>query len=204
MNRSDFAVVLREANIVGIRDFRSRHPEESIYAFALILGQRGNYLGFAIATEEGLQRVAANYFESGYRYKGASWQVIDHHKELAVYLRWSHPDDGWYYEDFSEQFDIAGSFKQLVTQAAFGDDADQLEEFCTDVLTSLQTDPEWEKLQQSVPIVVGVYEGDNPQDFLRTATRCNSYAVVRRLWGENWRAQESSSRITRPDRHTKN
>ena len=66
MNRTQFALVIREPIFVGIRDFRSLRPDESIYAFALMLGQRGNYLGFAVATEEGLCRVAAQYVTRGY------------------------------------------------------------------------------------------------------------------------------------------
>lgn len=58
MDRSTFEVHLRAAVIGAFRDFCDQYAAESPYAFAIIEGQCGNYLGYAIATEEGLHRVA--------------------------------------------------------------------------------------------------------------------------------------------------
>lgn len=198
MDCLQFEQRLRDGILLAIREFCSQHPGETPYGFALILGQCGSYLGCAIATEEGLSRIADQYVERGYRYEGFDWQEVAHAKELAVWLRWAHPDDGWYYEDFPSQLGITDQLKDLVLQNAFGDQAGQLEAFCTDVLTSLQTDVDWQQLVQRRPIIVGVYEGNDPRNFLRTATRCNPYAIVRQLWQEQSLADESSSRIKSP------
>ncbi len=44
-------------------------------------------------------------------------------------------------------------------------------------------------------IVVGFTHGSDPRDFLRTATRANTYPVVRRLWAEWWQKDEVEPRI---------
>lgn len=93
---------------------------------------------------------------------------------------------------------IAATLSQLGTDGAFGDEAEQLEEFYTDVLASLPTNLEWQQIQNSKPLVVGVTYGEDPRDFLRTATRCNPFNIVRELWAEIWRAEEHESRITAP------
>lgn len=77
----------------------------------------------------------------------------------------------------------------------------QLEEFCTDVLTSLQTNVEWQRLQATKTIVAGVTWGVDPRDFLRTATRCNSFTVVQQLWAEYLCVEEHERRIVRPERN---
>ena len=70
MNRSALAQRLRDSIVAGIRAFRRERSDERPYAVALIGGQAGNYISFAIATEEGLREAAKKYAESGYRYKG--------------------------------------------------------------------------------------------------------------------------------------
>ncbi|HEX7447765.1 MAG TPA: DUF4303 domain-containing protein [Pirellulales bacterium] len=196
MDRSQFARCLADAIISAVREFRMCHPSESPYAFAIICDQRARDLSFAIATEQALRQTAAKYDELGYRYQGFAWQQVDNTEELAVWLRWANPDDGWIYGDFPPR--IAATLSQLGTDGAFGDEAEQLEEFYTDVLVSLATNLEWQQIQNSKPLVVGVTYGEDPRDFLRTATRCNPFNIVRELWAEMWRAEEHESRITAP------
>lgn len=197
MDRSQFAQCLLDAVINAVGEFRTRRPSESPYGFAIICDQCGHHVCFAIATEEALHQTAAKYNELGYRYQRFEWQRIDNTKELAVWLRWANPDDGWRYGEFPP--DITASLNQLVTEGAFGEHGAQLEEFYTDVLALLQTRPEWQAIQDAKSLIVGVTHGEDPQDFLRTATRCNPFNVVRQLWAEKWQADEHESRIAAPN-----
>jgi hypothetical protein len=198
MNRLNFATQLSEAVIDALRRFRKEHPDETPYGFAIICGQVGQYLGFAIATEERLLHTAARYGELGYCYEGFEDEPEINIRRLTDWLRWSNPEDGWFFSDFAERFDIAGLLRPLVNEGAFGEAADKLEEFCTEVLGSLQTNHEWIAMQGGGQVITGVTEGQNPDDFLRTATRCNSFNVAKELWSEKWRADECSARIKRP------
>jgi hypothetical protein len=200
MTLTDFATTLRTAVTGAIRDFRVHTPAESPYAFAIILGQCGNYLGHAIATEEGLRRVAAKYAASGYRYKHEEWEEVDQLQRLATWLRWSNPDDGWRYGEFTDKSGVAPALAELVGRGAFGDDADHLEEFCTNVLADLRSDPVWRSLTKHLRLYVGVTWGSDPRDFLRTATRANSHRVARDLWSEYFQAEELRRRILSPHR----
>jgi Domain of unknown function (DUF4303) len=197
LNRSEFARVLQRAVVGALSDFQRQDPDESPYALAVILGQCGNYLGYAVATEEGLRRVASEYAAKGYRYQGWEWEEFDNLERLATWLRWANPDDGWQHRDFPDRFGVAPVLANLVEGRAFGEDAEQLEEFCTEVLAGLQSDADWLAVAGE-RVVVGVTFGSDPRDFLRTATRANRYGVVRELWAEHWRGEELSSKIPAP------
>jgi hypothetical protein len=198
LDRAAFAHRLLHAVIGSLAEFRRQIPDESPYAFALILGQCGNYLGYAVATEEGLRRVASNYAAMGYRYRGREWEKFDNQERLAAWLRWANPDDGWRYGDFPETFEIADALTLLVQAGAFGVDAEELEEFCTNVLAELRSDTAWLGVLSGVRVVVGVTSGEDPRDFLRTATRANEYRSVRQLWAEYWRGEQLNARIMAP------
>jgi len=195
---SEFARILQRAVVSGLAEFRRQRPDESPYALAIILGQVGNYLGFAVATEEGLQRVASNYADDGYRYQGWNGENSDNLEYLANWLRWANPDDGWHYCDFPDCFGIAALLADLVKNGAFGEDAEELEGFCIEVLAALQADPEWASVVADNKVVVGVTFGSDPRDFLRSATRANEYRLVRQLWAEHWRGEELSNKIPPP------
>lgn len=200
MDQSGFADLLREAIIGCWDEFRQQHGEETPYAFAIIGGLHANYLGYAVATEEGLRHIAADYDALGYRYQAPEWDEFDNCEELAAWLRWANPDDGWHYGDFSARFHIQPKLHQLVETGGLGKDGDDFEEFCTEVLLSLQNVPLWREQVVNQGIVVGFTYGEDPRDFLRTATRANPYPVVRRLWAETWHADSLSSRIEAPHR----
>jgi len=197
ITREQFAQCLQQAVVGAFQEFRDTNPFESPYAFAIILGQVGNYLGYASATEEGLRRTALEYQRLGYRYQSWAHEECDQLEKLAAWLRWANPDDGWRYGEFPSRFQVQPGLHALVAAAAFGEDATQLEEFCTEVLSSVTADPRWQALQQdqSRSVIVGVTAGEDPRDFLRTATRCNPYSVVEQLWAEHWQGDEFSSRI---------
>lgn len=198
MDRSQFTIQLRDAVVAALQEFRERHPTESPYAFAIIQGQCGNYLGYAIATEEGLRRVAGEYDSKGYLYEEFEGVNFDNKEKLATMLRWANPDDGWYYDDFPSRFQIQQHLAHLVNAGAFGKSAEELEEFCTDVLASLQSHPDWQLVKADHDVIVGVTEGVYSGDFIRTATRCNSFTLARRLWDEEWHANDVERRMKRP------
>jgi hypothetical protein len=198
LNRLEFARVLQRAVVGAFIDFRKQVPDEVPYAFTLILGQAGNYLGYAVATEQGLRRVASRYAALGYRYQGWEWEEFDNIEQLSKWLHWGNPDDGWYYGDFPDRFEVSVALAALVESRAFGEEADQLEEFCTDVMGCLQTDAEWLAVKID-RLVVGVTYGCDPRDFLRTATRANEFNAVSQLWQEFCLGEDLSSRISNKD-----
>jgi hypothetical protein len=189
MDRSTFAEVLKRAVIAGWREFRERHADETPYALALVGSAGSGWLGYAVATEERLQRIAADYEGRGYRYQGWDWEDFDNRERLAAWLRWSNPDDGWRLNEFSERFEVASGLNDLLKTGALGEDGEDLEEFCTDALASICHAPEWRG------VVVGFTYGEDPRDYLRTATRVNRYRTVLRLWREFRRAEELGTRI---------
>lgn len=198
MDGPKFAEALRYAIVGGWQQFRQQYAAETPYAFVLIGGQSANYLGYAVATEEGLRRVAAEYDRRGYRYQGWDWEEFDNCAKLTLWLRWANPDDGWHYGDFPERFRVQSQLDESVASGVFGDDAGEFEELCTNVLASLQNLPAWQEQVVGGRVVVGFTYGEDPRDFLRTATRANPYPMVRQLWTEYRQADELASRIKSP------
>jgi Domain of unknown function (DUF4303) len=196
VDRLAFATLLRQAILGAWAEFIHAQPTDHPYAFALIGGQCGNYLGYAVATEQGLRRIAAHYDGRGYRYQGCEWEDFDNREKLSIWLRWANPDDGWQYGDFPDHFNVLPALAQLVEADAFGEDAEELEEFCTDVVASLQKETAWQPWSRRV--AVGFTYGEDPREFLRTATRANPYPLVRKLWREHWEAEELSDQILAP------
>jgi hypothetical protein len=183
-----------QAILAGWAEFVSNHKDDTAYAFALIGGQCANYLGFAIATEQGLLAVAAKYESAGYRYRAEDWQQVDNIEKLAAWLRWANPDDGWFYSDFPEHFLVQAKLDQLSAHGLLGDD--DLEELCTEILASLQNSSAWREATNG-SVIVGFTYGEDPRDFLRTATRCNPYPLVMQIWTESHIADELALRIER-------
>jgi hypothetical protein len=197
MNDS-FAGIVQQAIIDACRRELGRPVAWTPYGFALIGGQCANYLGYAVATEEGLKRVADEYHARGWKYEAFEWEKFDNREKLAIYLRWANPDDGWRYENFAERFEIQTRLERWTAADGVDKTEAKFEEFCTDVLASLQTTPEWRELVLESNLIVGFTWGEDPRDFLRTATRANPYPKVLTLWDECWQADELRSRITSP------
>ncbi|MBI1323436.1 DUF4303 domain-containing protein [bacterium] len=200
MEKAKFLLTLKCAIVKSFAEFRSSNPRETPYALAVIPGQTGNGVEFAVATEEGLIRVAQRYAAMGYRYRGYEATSDDNLKKLGSWLRWSNPDDGWTYGNSEWTREIHVSLASLVRRGEFGDDAEMLEEFCMDeVLISLRTDSAWSEVTSGARVVLGVTSGENPRDFLRTATRANDYESVLRLWSEFRLGEEMSELISLSD-----
>lgn len=121
---------------------------EKPYAFALIQGQRCNYLGYAVATESALTATVAKYIQNGYRYNGDR-DFADADAVRAM-LRWSNPDDGWHYREFRDA-DIVGRFL-----AKHNHDDDSLRSACIEQLKTIALDQE---------LTMGVTYGVDPSDF---------------------------------------
>ena len=198
MDRSKFAAALRQGIVDGLREFCEQHSAETLYGYALLGQTSGDYLGCAFATEEGLRQVAARYAKLGYRYVLFKSERLASTEELATWLRWANPDDGWYFDELPEHDRVQTELHALVEAGELGDGGADLEEFCTDVLASLQNVPAWQEEMARAQVVVGFTYGQDPRDFLRTATRANPYSVVKRLWSEMWAVEEIGSRIKSP------
>jgi hypothetical protein len=195
VSRSKFARMLRQGIVAGLRAFRQQHTDETPYAFALLGGTGRDHLGCAVATEEGLLRVAAKYHKRGYRHVLLRSERPATCEELADWLRWANPDDGCHIGGLPEHERVQDELCALVEAGGLGEDGVAFEEFCTDVLASLQDMPAWQREMTKGRVVVGFTYGSNPRDFLRTATRANPFRVVSQLWRETWRAQELGSRL---------
>ncbi|WZO97713.1 DUF4303 domain-containing protein [Isosphaeraceae bacterium EP7] len=195
MDRAPLSDMLRAAIVHVLRDYRRQNPTETPYAFALIMGQAGAPI-YAVATEQGLRRTASKYHELGYRYRGNDGEEFDPRQKLAAWLRWANPDDGWDYGEFPGQFPIQPLLGPLLEGDEFGQDAEGLEEYFTDVLATLRGTSELDSL------TVGVTYGADPRDFVRTATKANTDDTVRRLLSEVSLANEVESRIKSPGQGT--
>jgi hypothetical protein len=200
MTRAMFAETLRDAILTALIDFGEQHPSETPYAFALVGGLNEGCLGYAMATEQRLLSTAEKYDLDGYRYQSFDWEQFDNREKLATWLRWANPDDGWMYGDFSDHFEVQVALRQLLDSGEFHEDVEGFEEFCTEILYSLNELPGWRELSGVTggkPIIVGFTDGENPRDFLRTATRANPYPFVMRLWRESWQVDEIDPKIKR-------
>ena len=199
MDRAALAQRLRDAVIAAVVTFRDERPAEHPYAFAIIGGQAGNYVGFAAATEEGLRATATKYGERGYRYEGWEWEHADNVKPLSVWLRWAGPDEGWHYGDFDDSESLCHALRELFARGVLRDEDGSFESFCADeVLEPLSRDRNWSHDPLSATLILGFTYGDDARDFLRSATRANPYPRVLELWRQHWQAEELNHRIRRP------
>lgn len=196
MDRQTFAISLKRAIFESYADFRGMLPGETPYALAVILGQSGKRLGIAIATEEGLIRVTEQYAARGYRYRGPQWQEYDNLERLYSWLRWANPDDGWYSGGFGSSHELSDSLSVLLRAGEFATVPEDIEELSMEVLICLRADQAWAEITNGASVILGVTSGEDPRDFLRTATLANDYAAVRRLWSEFWLGEELSTWMT--------
>lgn len=196
MNRDEIAETLRSGIVAAMERFRQEIRGEVPYAFALIAGTEGLHC-CAVATEQGLIRHAVGYHRRGYSVVDAE-DDAEHVDLLAEWLRWSDPDEGWYLNSLDERFDIERQVNDLINQEKDGDEPLDLEEFCTEVLASLHEIDAWSDAVGRNVVVGFTSDQTDPRHFLRTATRCNPYPVVKQLWSEYAEASELAYRVESP------
>src|SRR5579884_1507147 len=101
MSKLTFAERLGAAIPAALDEFVQKRPNAQPYAFALIGSQCDDYLGYAVATEGRLRRVAEQYYQLGDRCRDNLNRPEEYHREkLAIWLRWGNPDEGRRYGDF--------------------------------------------------------------------------------------------------------
>src|SRR5262249_18466183 len=148
-------------------------------------------------TEQGLLRVALEYDRRGYRYQAHDWEQFDNREKLATWLRWANPDDGWEYGELPERFGVQAKLRDVVHSEEVGQAGAGVERVCASGVASLNDLPDWRELTGGGSVVLGITYGEDPRNFLRTATRANPYPLVQRLWAEYWYADAINPRIKR-------
>jgi hypothetical protein len=190
---------LHEAILHSLNVYRQEHSTETIYAFALVGGQCGNYLGYQLMTEQRLDSVAEYYYEQGYRHKYTSDNAEEQLQKIRTSMRWQNPEDDWHMDDFADSFEIRQSFEELVYRKnAFGEDARHLVEFCCDdVLASLHQFDEWRRNSELHSIILGVQSDE--ADFFTCCVRCNPFHLATKLWHERFTGNELDRSIKPQD-----
>ncbi|HEX8913969.1 MAG TPA: hypothetical protein VF796_16590 [Humisphaera sp.] len=191
---SDLAARLRASVVGAMTRFRRARPAERPYALAVLVGQDARRIWCAVATEEGLRETVAEYRRLGYRHHDFEGDESDDQAGLlAAWLRWANPDDGWRHVELDDGDALGDALGH-----AFQGDAltPAFEAFMTDVvLASLRHEPGWLAVGRSV--IAGYTSGQDPADFVRSATRANDHQAVATMWGE-WRRGETVGRSVRP------
>lgn len=187
---------LHAACLQALNDYRREQPAETIYAFALLAGQGGNYLGYQLMTEDLLKNVASEYYENGYRHERA--KDDEQLQRLCEWMRWQNPDDDWYSDDFDESFALDKDFQKLVyRQKAFGEDAENLVEFCCDdVMATLHDNPAWRAQPELHSIILGVVSDE--AEFFTCCVRCNPFRLATQLFDEKFLSEELDRSISQP------
>lgn len=193
-DKDGFAQRLHDAIIVSVKEFSDAYPTETPYAYAIIPVQVGDYLMYAIATEQRLLQTSERYESLGYKYTG-SVEGISNLETITTWLRWANPDDGWKFNDFPERFEITQNLTILVKEGEFGEDGVEVYDFCVEVLAKLSSDPEWQAVQTKGEIVVGVTFGEDPGDFFYSASQSNPEPLLKKLQTEYQEGEAFSKNI---------
>ena len=82
--------LLTHAIIEGYRKFDAGNPEYQAYGLAVVRNAVGTSFHVAIATEQGLEKIAASY----------DYGLSEDEKK--TWLRWANPDDGWIRGSFDD------------------------------------------------------------------------------------------------------
>ncbi|NEO86271.1 MAG: DUF4303 domain-containing protein [Spirulina sp. SIO3F2] len=189
----EFKHLFNQSVLRSFSRFIHKHGDERPYALAISTGQTCNYLGFAVATEEKLVQTARDYAaELSYRYEAHKWENDNLQEKLQIWLRWSNPDDGWYYKDFDNSDKLQQFLKRLSKQENCDE---QLECLCIESLRLLVRETVWQELTLPFSTTIGITPGENPDDFLRTATMINDYSTTMRLWSEYHQIRELDARL---------
>lgn len=176
-----FTALLKQTILNEIAHFKKENANNSIYGLAIIMGQAGNYLGLAFATANGLEKIAAEYF----RPDETDWKrqrLYSNIENLKQWLKWANPDDGWHYIYFTEKSRIDEYLEKMISEVHPHDIDTAIEKGCIEILRCMEF--------QEMDIVFGITHGENPEDFLKTATMINTYEKVKQLWADTLRSNE--------------
>ena len=174
-NIEDSIVTAIEA---ALADFRATNPTEDIYGVALVRSAVGNHVHLALATEQRLERWAANYSNN-----------LDLEAKKKC-LRWANPDDGWYQDTFS-RFETASS--ELAAAIASGD----LEEFDdrTSEIICAAISRVIEAGKAGAGVACDITHGEDPQEFVYWASQLNPEEIKRQVEAQFAESQEIEGTI---------
>lgn len=160
-----------------VHQFEADHPSDQMYAFALMAPAEGTCIGVVIATEQTLETAAESYLQKGYQATTGDTLGL-----LRLSLRWSNPDDGWYYY---------GLPSSLLEQLQDAFDADVIEYFngstvniCLAALQQLDANHAFGTGMTRENITLGFTYGEDPKDFVTFAEQLNPVAHVKRVHQE--------------------
>lgn len=193
ISRESLFAGIKAAIAKGTREFltafRSAWSGESMYAFLYEVNCEGDFIHGAVATEEGLARVAGMYESKGYRAKTG-----DTATQLKQWLRWAGPEDGWYQGTDLHCFDDA---MRLIDQAMAAELMKQydgtLNELALQTLSALRSTGVFDSTTVLGLCYIG---GDNSdEETLEWAEQVNSTPVMDVLRREMLVSRSTSDQI---------
>jgi hypothetical protein len=192
---------IMEALAAGVHEFlaefRAAWPREAMYSFLFELPCEGTHAHAAVATEEGLTRVAEKYASKGYGISDAETLTA-----LRTWLRWAGPEDGWFQGSETHCFDRVSSLLDEAFAAKYMEMFDgQLNDLALATLGDLDVRWVFGSAAERERIVLGMcyIGGDNSdEEFLEWAERVNPPAVIERLRHEIDESRAMGERIASP------
>ena len=159
-----------------LKKFSIEHPNDTMYAFALVAPPEGTYISCAIATEQTLDRVVKSYGEMGYVAKSGDTLAM-----LRQELRWANPDDGWYNYSFPENESILLELEQAFNSKRIENFDGTTEAICTDALKKLDLEHVFGCGEDRNNLAISFTYGEDPEDFLKFSEKLNAPTIVQRI-----------------------
>lgn len=164
----------------GLKDavhaYRAQHPDHDIYAIALVPSSLGDWVHGAIATEQGLDKVAESYARDGVP------------KDVCRnWLRWANPDDGWHQ-------DTASHFEEASKALTAAMEAELLEEFDERISQILIQTLKNLAGQWGEDLILGLTHGEDPQEYIYWAEQVNAPEHFKKMSAEFKAARELEER----------
>ena len=172
---AQLAPMLTDAIVSILRQFKTDHPSDTMYAFALVASAEGTHICCAIATEQTLDAVAQKYAKSGYQAKSGDTIAL-----LRQELRWANPDDGWYYYMFDNNAPILNELAKAFDSNAIEMFDGTTEATCIQALQQLDQDGAFGIGDTRERITVGFTDGEDPEVFVQTAAQLNPTTTFER------------------------
>lgn len=180
-----------------LAEFRAAWPGETMYSLLFELPCEGTHAHAAVATEEGLARIAEKYASKGYRISDGETLTA-----LRIWLRWAGPEDGWFQGNETHCFDRVSNLLDEAFAAKYMEMFDgQLNDLALATLRDLDVRGVFGSTAERERIVLGMcyIGGDNSdEEFLEWAERVNPPAVIERLRREMDESRAMAERIPSP------